>query len=111
MNRDGISGMLKVAQTNPFVRGATETNARDLIPELHALIHPTESHFGIAGTRGTYHLSHQVQVIYHGRMRAQEFVQCGAKEWLAEHLNGLLNGAHRIVIAALQSATHTTVMG
>src|ERR1700687_4722680 len=103
--------MLKAAQPKPFLGGGMETNPCDLIAELHAFIHPTESDFGIGGTRWTYDLAHQVQIVHHGHVRAQEFVERRAQEGLTKGFNGLLYRADGFSITAIESATHTTVMG
>src|SRR5712692_6198852 len=103
--RNRIARMMKATQPETFMRTSRETDARHLVAELHALIHPAEGRVGICRAGRADGLAHEVQVEDHGGARLHQLMHGRANEGLTESLKRLLHRADRFVITGSERAT------
>ena len=111
LGRDGVSGMVKAGQPQSFSLDSRQTDPRQLISQLHAVIHPTECGLRVVGAGGTHGLAGEIEIEYDRCPSPQQVMYCSCNERLAEFIDDFFYRSYRFLVAGLQRPTHPAVVG
>jgi hypothetical protein len=110
LTRHRIAGMVKAGQPQALASGPRQADPRQLIPQLHTVIHPTEGSFRVARAGGTDRLADEIQIKHNRRPAPQQIVHHTRNEGLAKGSDHSFHRTDRFLIAGLQRPTDPTVV-